>query len=71
MHSPKKFLRLPVVLEKLGVSRAGLYARLNPKSSSFDPSFPKPARLSPGPNGTVAWLESEVETWMTARLEAR
>jgi len=71
MYSQKKFLRLPVVLEKLGISRASLYARLNPKNSAFDPSFPKPARLSPGPNGTVVWLESEVETWMTARLEAR
>ena len=30
--------------------------------------FPKPVRLSPG---CVAWLESDLETWIDGRLEAR
>lgn len=56
---------------KIGIKRTAIYDRLNPKSKSYDPSFPKPIKLGSG-NGrhaTVGWLEGEVDAWLTAQIE--
>lgn len=71
MKNSLVFLRRRQVLAKIGLCNASLYARLDPNSPSFDPTFPKQVRLSPSPKGSVAWLESEVDDWMTSRLMAR
>lgn len=48
--------------------RSSLYARLNPKSPSFDPTFPVPVRLGAK---SVRWRASEVEAWINSRPRSR
>lgn len=70
-NGSNRFIKAPRVREKLSISRASLYDRLNPKSPYFDPTFPKQIRLSSSPRGSVAWLEAEIEEWMAGRLSQR
>ena len=57
-----RFLRLPEVLNLVGVTRATLYRLMAPGT------FPK--QISVGGN-TVVWLESDVTKWMDQRIGAR
>ncbi|WP_295925372.1 AlpA family transcriptional regulator [uncultured Xanthomonas sp.] len=58
---PLRFLRLPDVLERVGLSKSTLYARVR------SGQFPKPVPLG----SLSAWVESEVEAWMAARVDER
>jgi prophage regulatory protein len=59
----KRFLRLPEVMSRVPYSKATLYRLI--KSGRF----PKPYDL--GGNGrAVAFLESEVDAWISERIEA-
>jgi prophage regulatory protein len=65
--APARILRCRQVLDRVGVSKATLYAklRLNPaRPSSFDPSFPRPLKIGAKATG---WLESEIEAWIAAQ----
>lgn len=69
----KKVLRVKHMKDKLAMSVASLYNKMNPRSKYYDPTFPRPLRLSaaPGPGGAIGWLESEVDAWLEIRqLEA-
>lgn len=59
-----RFIRLPELINKIGIGRSSVYNKMNPKSKHYDKTFPKTKSL--GPN-SVAWLESEVDAWMLAR----
>jgi prophage regulatory protein len=67
INRTNKFIRLREVMQLTGLSRSSIYARINSNSSSFDPSFPLPVKLSPTPKGAVAWNSSELEEWMKSR----
>lgn len=54
-------LRLKQVIERTGLSRSTIYNRIDPKSMQYDPAFPKQIKLG---NGAVAWVESEINTWL-------
>ncbi|MBM3117888.1 helix-turn-helix transcriptional regulator [Jeongeupia naejangsanensis] len=60
-------LRRPAVETTTGLSRSAIYDRINPKSPYFDPTFPHPIRLG---GNSVGWLESEVQDWISGRIEA-
>ena len=62
MGNPKKFLRLPDVLERTGYRRTTIYEMIKAGN------FPAPVHLGPR---AVAWVESEVEDWMQERIDAR
>lgn len=63
-------LRRKQVEEKLGLSRSTIYGRINPKSKSYDPTFPKPIALGCNmTNPPVGWIEAEVDAWLTAQIE--
>lgn len=51
-----RFLRLPAVLSRVGLSRATLYRKIR------DGSFPRQVAISA--NG-VGWRESDISRWMT------
>ena len=55
-------LRLPAVKARTGLSRSTLYLRIS------DGAFPKPINLG---GRAVGWLESEIEDWLTSRVEER
>ncbi|MTC34393.1 AlpA family phage regulatory protein [Providencia alcalifaciens] len=59
-----KILRLPIVLQRIGIARSTLYDWINPKSPRYDPTFPKQKRLG---RQSVGWIESEVNDWLLNR----
>ena len=56
---------------KIGLGRSTIYARINPKSASYDPDFPQPVALGSGKNPPVGWIESEVNSWLEAQIKSR
>ena len=57
-----RFISMSEVLDRICLSKTHLYRKINAGS------FPSPVPLGPQ---KVAFLESEVEAWMAARLHAR
>lgn len=55
-----RFLRLPEVLERTGLSRSTIYVRLE------QGLFPRPVSLGAR---AVGWIESEVDEWIRQRIE--
>lgn len=65
-----RILRRKQLEVRTGLSRSTIYARLNPKSPSYDPTFPKAIELGCGMlNPPVGWVESEVEAWLAAQIK--
>jgi prophage regulatory protein len=60
--APTRLVKKPTVLARMTWSDTTLWRRVR------DGSFPQPIRISPG---RVAWRESDIEAWITARAEAR
>lgn len=58
----RRLIRLPVVIERTGLSKSTIYAR-----AAVD-EFPKPVDLG---NSLSAWVEDEVDAWIDARISAR
>lgn len=56
-----KVIRVGDVAEKIGISTASVWAKVNPKSRLFDESFPKPFKISANATG---WLESEINEYI-------
>ena len=56
-----RFLRLPEVLARTGLSRSTIYVRLD------QGRFPRPVSLG---GRAVGWIESEVDEWMRERIVA-
>jgi prophage regulatory protein len=56
-----KFLRLPQVLDRTGLSRTTLYLRIS------EGEFPKQVSLGAR---SVAWVEAAVENWISGRISA-
>lgn len=55
-------LRLKDVMTKTGLSRSSVYKYI------AEGKFPKPVHLG---ERTVAWVESEIEEWLMAKLAER
>ncbi|QQQ42004.1 AlpA family phage regulatory protein [Stenotrophomonas maltophilia] len=64
----ERFIRRQEVERRTGFGRSTIYAAIKPGSKRYDPTFPRPVRLSPG---TIAWVESEVDGWIHARIAER
>lgn len=59
-------LRKRQLCARIGLSSAQIYAMLDPKSPSYDPTFPTQVRLGAS---AVGWLEHEVQDWLEARVK--
>lgn len=59
-----RVLRLPSVQACVGLSRSSVYAKLDPNSTSHDPTFPRPVRLGGERSRAVGWLAADVEAWI-------
>ena len=55
-----RFLRLPEVMARTGLSRSTIYVRLE------QGRFPRPVSLGAR---AVGWIEAEVDEWMRERIE--
>ncbi|MDH1276636.1 AlpA family phage regulatory protein [Acinetobacter johnsonii] len=65
---PPTIYRLKKVIEITGVSRSVIYEKINEKSKRYDPTFPKPIKLS---LNTVGWFEHELIQWLELKSEQR
>ncbi|ENG1093720.1 TPA: AlpA family phage regulatory protein [Yersinia enterocolitica] len=59
-----KVLRIPDVVNKIGIAKSTIYDWLNAKSPRHNPDFPKPYPLG---RQSVGWLESELDEWIMQR----
>ena len=59
-RGPVRFLRLPEVLARTGLSRSTIYVRLD------QGRFPRPVSLG---GRAVGWIESEVDEWIRERID--
>lgn len=62
-------IRLPEVLQILGISKSCLYDRLNPKSASYDPAMPRPFKLGTTERSPSVWWDSSVMAYLTSRAQ--
>lgn len=60
-RAPGRFLRLPEVMARTGLSRSTIYMRLD------EGHFPRPVSLG---GRAVGWIEAEVDEWMRERIAA-
>ncbi|MGD0098373.1 MAG: AlpA family transcriptional regulator [Terracidiphilus sp.] len=58
---PRKILRLPVILDRTGLSRSTVYQRV------AEGKFPRTVSLG---TRAVGWIETEVEEWIARQIEA-
>jgi predicted DNA-binding transcriptional regulator AlpA len=63
-NKPIRFLRLPDVLEKTGLSKTSAYTL---------PGFPKSLKIKPGTGiqGGARWVEAEIDAWMQSLIQLR
>ena len=60
MTPPSRIMRLPEVINRVGLSRASVYLYITKNA------FPKPVSLGAR---AVGWLESDIDGWIAARIE--
>jgi len=65
-----RLLRRQQVEDRVALSCSAIYARLDPNSPYYDPAFPRPIKLGNGKRPPIAWVESEVDAYITGRIEA-
>ena len=58
-NAPTRFLRLPEVMARTGLSRSTIYVRL------AEGRFPRPVALG---GRAVGWIEAEVDEWVRERI---
>jgi len=64
MVKNNKLIRIKSVIDITGISKSYLYQLVS------NDAFPKPVQLIK--NGkAVAWIESEVQSWVESRIQAR
>ncbi len=56
-----KILRLPVVMDRTGLSRSSIYGRMG--ADDF------PQSISLGGGRSIGWIESEVNDWLATQIE--
>ena len=61
---PDKMHRRPAIEDITGLSRSTIYAKMDQRSSQYDPDFPKPVRLG---KRAVAWRETDIVKWLSSR----
>ncbi|MGM7317846.1 helix-turn-helix transcriptional regulator [Idiomarina sp. ST10R2A5] len=72
MHAQQQFagraLKLQEVLNLLSISKSYHFAKLDSKSKSYDPTYPRPVSIG---ERSVRYMEHEVLEWLEKRMEER
>ncbi len=66
-QQPIIILRRRELEQRLGLARSTIYDKINPSSSRYDASFPKPIKLG---SAAVGWVASEVDQWLSLQIIA-
>lgn len=59
-----RILRISHVVAMVGKSRSAIYAMLDMRHPSYDPTFPRPISLG---KRSVGWFLSDLQAWLTSR----
>jgi prophage regulatory protein len=65
---PKKamqILRMAEVTRRVGLSKSTIYDRINPKSTRYDNTFPKPIKIG---LSAIGWLDEHINDWIESRI---
>jgi prophage regulatory protein len=63
-----QIINIKEVIQFTSISRAKIYEMIKTDSKYYDPTFPRPVRLSESRIGWVAW---EVNQWIETKLQSR
>ena len=63
-----QIINIKEVIQFTSMSRAKIYEMINVDSKYYDPTFPKPRRLS---EARIGWLALDVNQWIESRIEWR
>jgi len=64
---PIRLLRIREVIERVGLSRSTIYAKMDLHSKSYDSTFPQRVKLGGGVAGAIGFIESELNSWILSR----
>ncbi|ENU81854.1 hypothetical protein F975_00470 [Acinetobacter sp. ANC 3789] len=63
-----QIINIKDVIQFTSISRAKIYEMINVNSKYYDPSFPKPVRLS---ESRIGWSALEINQWIESKLANR
>ena len=63
-----QIINLREVIEFTSISRTKIYEMINEQSKYYDPTFPRPIRLS---ESRIGWVAREVNQWIESKLANR
>ncbi len=63
-----QIINLREVIEFTSISRTKIYEMINEQSKYYDPTFPRPIRLS---ESRIGWVAREVNQWIEGKLQNR
>ncbi|KJV39733.1 helix-turn-helix transcriptional regulator [Acinetobacter brisouii] len=63
-----QIINIKEVIQFTSISRAKIYEMINVDSKYYDPTFPKPVRLS---ESRIGWVALEVHQWIEAKIRSR
>ena len=61
-----QIINIKEVIQFTSISRAKIYEMINIDSKYYDPSFPKPVRLS---ESRIGWVALEIHQWIDDKIE--
>lgn len=63
-----QIININEVIEFTSISRAKIYEMIKVDSKYYDPTFPKPIRLT---ESRIGWVAFEVHQWIDAKIQSR
>ena len=63
-----QIINIKEVIQFTSISRAKIYEMIKVDSKYYDPSFPKPIRLS---ESRIGWVALEVHQWIEVKIQSR
>lgn len=63
-----RIIRMPELVQMLGLSRSTIYDKLNTKSPRHDAQFPRAIKIG---NSAIGWRQSEINQWIVDRSNTR
>lgn len=63
-----QIINIKEVIEFTSISRAKIYEMIKSDSKYYDPTFPKPIRLS---ESRIGWVALEVNNWIEVKIQSR
>ena len=63
-----QIINIKEVIEFTSISRAKIYEMIKSDSRYYDPTIPKPIRLS---ESRIGWVALEVNNWIEVKIQSR